>query len=563
MDSRLPERGSSFWSEVLQRLARHPPALLPFEEVRTRLRLRPGLFRGLQRIPLDRIIGSVGRYRDFTRAFLPQRIDERWRLINQAWERGESLPPIEVYQVGEVYFVCDGNHRVSVARAHGATDIDAYVTEFQSPVPLNLETDLDDLLLKEEQAIFLERTRLQALRPQALIELTVPGGYRQLLEHIETHRYFLGQQQSRAVESDEAVLSWYDNVYMPIVQAIHRHRVLERFPGRTEGDLYLWISRHHWELRERYSTYAVDADLAAADFAAYYAPTPASAARRLVRSALERIGGLVQRLLPPTTALPIVVPVSIGRVNALPATWRRHIYRLVLPSDLLAAYDIDPVTLASDDGRPAVLFDDAPGSQAATITCVVGGCEDPLISLGLADDAQGYLHLTHLVSYRPDSPRYAIDHTPDGRPLLDGARHRAAEAEAWAAGLAPGQPRTPTDVHAKALAQIELLAVVLDHPIFVASPRYYHEAIFLERAGFAYSWGEAWMRQVDQRFRSGDLAARLDGNTPFRQPDAAMKTRGRSWAIYDGVLEEPWPQLWMYKQVGRHAGINTFAGDAW
>jgi hypothetical protein len=563
MNNDLPERGSSFWSEVLQRLARHPPALLPFEEVRTRLRLRPGLFRGLQRIPLDRIIGSVGRYRDFTRAFLPRRIDERWRLINQAWERGESLPPIEVYQVGEVYFVSDGNHRVSVARAHGATDIDAYVTEFQSLVPLSPETDIDDLLLKEEQAAFIERTRLQALRPQARIDLTVPDGYRQLLEHIETHRYFLGQEQSRAVGSDEAVMSWYDNVYMPIVQAIRRHRVLERFPGRTEGDLYLWISRHHWELRERYGTYTVDADLAAADFVAYYAPTPASTARRLARGALERIGGLVQRLLPPTTALPIVVPVSIGRVNTLPATWRRRIYRLTLPSDLLAAYDIDPVTLAGADGRPAMLFDDAPGSQVTTITCVVGGCEDPLISLGLADDSQGHLHLTHLVSYRPDSARYAIDRAPDGRPLPDGVRHREAEAEARTAGLAPGQPRTPTDVHAKALGHIELLAAVLDHPLFVASPRYYHEAIFLERAGFAYSWGEAWMRQIDQRFRSSGLAARLDGSTPFRQPDAAMTIRGRSWAIYDGVLEEAWPQIWMYKQVGRHARIDTFADGTW
>jgi hypothetical protein len=115
------ERPAPLWKETLNLLYRSPVELLPFEEVRTRLQLRPGLFRGLRQIPLDRIIGSVGRYHDFDRAFLPHRADDLWQRINTAWQRGEQLPPIEVYQVSEVYFVCDGNHRVSVARAMGST----------------------------------------------------------------------------------------------------------------------------------------------------------------------------------------------------------------------------------------------------------------------------------------------------------------------------------------------------------------------------------------------------------------------------------------------------------
>lgn len=274
-------RHAPLWKELLNLLDRGPTELLPFEEVRKRLKLRPGLFRGLQRIPLDRIIGSVGRYHDFDRAFLPRRTDERWRRINDAWQRGESLPPIEVFKVGDVYFVHDGNHRVSVARANGATDIDANVTEFHSPVPLDRGTDLDDLIVKQEQAEFLERTRLPALRPGARIELTVPGGYRQLLEHIAVHRYFLEQERGLAVPWEEAVTHWYDQVYLPIVGAIRHHNLLAQFPNRTESDLYLWISRHQWELHEDYGAYTVDADLAAADFAAHHAGKPLEKAQQL------------------------------------------------------------------------------------------------------------------------------------------------------------------------------------------------------------------------------------------------------------------------------------------
>jgi hypothetical protein len=138
-----------------------------------------------------------------------------------------------------------------------------------------------------------------------------------------------------------------------------------------------------------------------------------------------------------------------------------------------------------------------------------------------------------------------------------------AEAAALAAGLAPGQVRAPTDALPTVLAQVEVLAAALDHPLFVARACFYHEALFLERQGFAYSWSETWMRELDQRFRTGDVAARLDGSTPFRQAAAATSIRGRSWAIYDGILDQPWPDVWMYKPVGRHAGVDTFPGGVW
>src|SRR5687767_2862322 len=118
--------------------------LLSFEEVRDRLRLVQKTYRGLHEIPLDNIIGSVGRYRDFTRTFLPRNADlqERWQRVN-AVAATQGVPPIEAYQVGEVYFVLDGNHRVSVARQNGAKTIEAHVWEFPTPVGLSPQANID------------------------------------------------------------------------------------------------------------------------------------------------------------------------------------------------------------------------------------------------------------------------------------------------------------------------------------------------------------------------------------------------------------------------------------
>jgi hypothetical protein len=228
--------------------------LMPFEQVREQLRLSNRHFRGLHEIPLDQIVGSVGRYHDFTRTFLPRsdELRERWAAVEDRVVTGGGLPPVELYQVGDAYFVRDGNHRVSVARAQGAPSIEAYVWEYPTPVPVAPEDDLDDLLIKEEYVEFLEKTRLHHLRPDQRIEFTVLGRYRDLLEHIAVHRYYLGRELGREIPYPEAVTSWYDNVYQPIIQAIAESGALKHFPRRTEADLYIWISRWQHELSERY-----------------------------------------------------------------------------------------------------------------------------------------------------------------------------------------------------------------------------------------------------------------------------------------------------------------------
>jgi hypothetical protein len=196
-------------------------------------------------------VGSVGRYKDFTRSFLPRTnaIRSRWQRLDALARGPEGFPPIEVYKIGDVYFVIDGNHRVSVARQLGAKTIEAYVTELPTPVPLDANTQPDDLLIKEGYADFLRQTKLDILRLGSQVILTEPDRYRQLSEHISVHRYFMGIEQDRPITREEAVASWYDNVYMPMVELIRKFDVLSYFPGRTEADLYAWLIKHQEALR--------------------------------------------------------------------------------------------------------------------------------------------------------------------------------------------------------------------------------------------------------------------------------------------------------------------------
>jgi hypothetical protein len=226
--------------------------LLSFDEVQERLRLSHKTYRGIQEIHVDRIIGSVGRYRDFTRSFLPRNpeLRARWQVVD-AVVATRGVPPIEVYQVGEAYFVLDGNHRVSVARQSGAHTIEAHVWEFQTPAGLSANANLDELLIKEEYAQFLERTKLDILRSETQIIFTAPGRYREIELQIELYREILEQIDREPVSYEEAVTAWYDMVYTPATQIIREQGILERFPERTEADLFVWIWRYNEELHQR------------------------------------------------------------------------------------------------------------------------------------------------------------------------------------------------------------------------------------------------------------------------------------------------------------------------
>jgi hypothetical protein len=284
-------RTRAFWHQVLADLRGVPNELLPFSAVRE---LHPSSERygGVQPIPIEKVVGSVDRYRDFDHYFLPRlsHIMDRWIGIRLAGLEGKELPPISVYKVGDIYFVKDGHHRVSVARQAGQKFIDAEVIELSVPVSLNPEDSLKDLIIKGEYARFLEQTRLRQVRPDHdEIIFTVPGRYDILLDHVKTRQYYLGLKHSRGVSWEEAVGSWYDRLYKRVVEEMREHEVLERFPGRTEADLYLWIMDHRYYLSERYHK-DVGSQEATLDFARQFSP---DVLRRLWLKAKQRWRGSV------------------------------------------------------------------------------------------------------------------------------------------------------------------------------------------------------------------------------------------------------------------------------
>jgi hypothetical protein len=271
-------------------------ALMAWDEVRDKLKLRGLIYRGVQTVPLEKIVGSVGRYRDFDDEFLPTHSQsaDRWRKVNRAFYDDVSLPPVQLYKVGEVYFVLDGNHRVSVAREHGATYIDAEVQEAVTRVNVT-EQDIDanNLEMLGELDEFLRRTQLDQLRPEQTVRFSIGGAYGRVLEHIAVHRYYMGLEQKRPVGEDEAVKDWYDKVYLPIVEAVREHQILEDFPGRTEGDLYVWMIDHQHYLRQHCDNCGPDdvsAEEAVTDYAEKFGEKPML--KRMVHAVEEFIESL-------------------------------------------------------------------------------------------------------------------------------------------------------------------------------------------------------------------------------------------------------------------------------
>jgi len=247
-------RRGAFVQDILATFTQRPADLLPFEEVRDKLHLSNVRELGLQGVSPDHIVGSVGRYQDFNRTFFPRQdsLKDRWQRIDRLVTRGSGLPPIELYKVGEVYFVRDGNHRVSVARKHHFPSIQAYVWEYQTDIALEPDTDIDALLCQNAHTALLEHTHIDRLCPDLDIRLTQPDAYANLLNEIQAYQGILSQIDEQEMPFDEAVVLWGEMRYTPVVDIIRHRDILQAFPGRTETDLYLWLCRNQEELAAHY-----------------------------------------------------------------------------------------------------------------------------------------------------------------------------------------------------------------------------------------------------------------------------------------------------------------------
>jgi uncharacterized ParB-like nuclease family protein len=241
-------RFRAFTRSVGSILTRRARRLQSIEPVLEAAGLEGRAYGGVQEIPLDRVVGSAAppsKTGDFDPGFLPinRRMRDRWTRIYQAMVEGDELPPIDVYKVGDDYYVIDGHHRVSVARSLGRATINARVVEVKTRAPLGHKIDPAALLRAAEYAAFLETTQLHRTRPEARLECSRLGRYDEILKHILGHGYFLGLELGRPVSVAEAAASWYDRVYKPVAEAIRKHHVLEALPGWTEADLYVEITR--------------------------------------------------------------------------------------------------------------------------------------------------------------------------------------------------------------------------------------------------------------------------------------------------------------------------------
>lgn len=245
-------RFKAFMNRVWSTLSGQPTTLLSYDDIKEKLRIGGPIYRGVKTVRVDQIAGSLNRYHEFDRVFLPasDKLAARWQSVNRAFYQEISLPPVVLYKVGQVYFVVDGHHRVSVAREQGQIYIEAEVRECATRVNITADIQPEDLVILENKVNFLERTSLDSLKPDANIKLTIPDGFDRMLEHIAVHRYFMGLDWKRDISEEEAIVHWYDTVYMPVINVIRDTDILKEFPTKTESDLYLWVLDHQQYLVE-------------------------------------------------------------------------------------------------------------------------------------------------------------------------------------------------------------------------------------------------------------------------------------------------------------------------
>ena len=255
-DQFFKARQKEIFSAILSVLKNEKEDLLSFDDIKAIIKPQSESYRGVKTIAVNRIVGSEGRYRDFNRSFLPRykHLRHRWMRIGLAHVREIELPAIKVYELGGVYFVRDGNHRVSVAKMYGKEFIDAEITSLESNITLSpgmTEEDIKEKVIQFEKWQFNECTRLNELRPECRLDFTALGRYDEICRHIQGHMRHMSQGKGEKIGCEEAMISWCTEIYSPVTEIIREEKLLSRFPNRTPADLYVWVVRHWDELKSQ------------------------------------------------------------------------------------------------------------------------------------------------------------------------------------------------------------------------------------------------------------------------------------------------------------------------
>jgi hypothetical protein len=243
-------RRSQLLAELGRRLRREPDdvaLILPFDEVVEALGMVGEVPLGLQTIPLDSIVGTVDRTRDFDRGFRPTtpRVRGRWQRIAAAQRRGESFPPISVYRVGDLHFVRDGHHRVSVAKSLGREDIDAYVTQVRTRIDTGEELRLADLPFKDHERLFSERVPLDR-EQRARVGPSDPWDYARLAEGIEAWGFRVMQERREYMDRVAVARLWFEEEFLPVVEMLREGGFIRS--SETEADAFMRVVAARYEL---------------------------------------------------------------------------------------------------------------------------------------------------------------------------------------------------------------------------------------------------------------------------------------------------------------------------
>ncbi len=229
-------------SSIFATITQKDDKLTSLNEILSLTKSKNTRYLGSQTILVENIIGSEGRYEDFNKNFLPLNDDlrERWATIDELHEKQVHLPPISVYKIDDYYFVRDGHHRVSVAKSRKQEYIDAEVVEYMVNVPITKELTAKHKMIIQEHTNFLEETQLDKYQG-AEIRLTQPASYRVMMNIIRHYTEWHNTLNQTQMTFQEGAIDWYRRVFTPFAEDVYRNDILDEFPNRTTGDLYVWL----------------------------------------------------------------------------------------------------------------------------------------------------------------------------------------------------------------------------------------------------------------------------------------------------------------------------------
>lgn len=249
-------RNKALINEIQHLLNPEETKLISFNDIRQLLKPNNEVYKGMQVIPTKNIVGSEGRYQDFDNHFFPKNnfLKMRWERVDMAHLTDVVLPPITVYELGGLYFVRDGNHRVSVAKSQGIEYIDAEVVSLQTEIKLKPGSTKEQMIkqvINYEKRVFYSETNFGDITDFWCLDFNSPGQYDEIYNHILVHKYYLNMNRTDEISMEDAVESWFHNVYIPVTSTIDRLHIIKNFKGRTISELYIYLIKYWDELKKR------------------------------------------------------------------------------------------------------------------------------------------------------------------------------------------------------------------------------------------------------------------------------------------------------------------------